>query len=224
VALAAARRGTDAARTVAKQSRTRLRLAIDLDVPRRIRERLRAAATQLADVDLRIRGQHQGDALATLRAGGIDALIGWGRMPYGPPVQTLPLDQVELVAVLRRDHLEAARAEMPREVFASYPFVMFEREPTPDVYDWLVTTATGRQPHQVRIEHVASLDDGSEAMLRGAEEGCGLTLVMGERFDPNKHPELMAVPFAPPLLHDVVLIWSPEHESAALLGLAELFR
>jgi DNA-binding transcriptional LysR family regulator len=224
LALAAAERGSKKIRELAQRSRPRLRLAVDLDVPDRIRERLRAAASALANVDLQVRRQHQGDGLRALQKEDVNALIGWGRMPYGPPVRTLPLDQVELVAAVRRDHPESARTEMSREVFASYPFVMFEREPTPDVHDWLVTAATGRQPDQVRIEQVSSLDDGSKAMLRGAERGCGLTLVTRERFDPQEHAELIPIPFAPPLLHDVILIWSPAHESPALLELAEALR
>jgi DNA-binding transcriptional LysR family regulator len=221
-ALHAAYRGADAARRVAAGTPFALSLAVDPDVPRRLVARVRRVSSELEEVELRVVRQHQGDALAAMHDGTLDGVVGWGRMPYGLPVRTLPLDQVEIVAVVRADHPEAARAEMPRSVFAAHSFVMFQREPTRDVHDWIVTAATGRQPEQLRIEHVPSLDDGSEAMLRGAEQGCGLTLVMRERFDAAEHPDLRAVPFSPPLMHDVLLIWPPDRESPQLQRFAAL--
>jgi DNA-binding transcriptional LysR family regulator len=221
-ALQAVDRGAEAARSAGRARRVELSIAVDLDIPRRVLQRIRSATSRLADVDLRVMRQHQGDALSALRDGPVDAVVGWARMPYGPPLRTLPIDQVEIVAVVRRDHPEAGRHEMPRALFAAHPFVMFRREPTSDVHDWLVTAATGRQPEQVRLEHVPSLDDGSEAMLRGAEQGCGLTLVARERFAADNHPDLIVMPFAPPLLHDVIVIWPPDRQPSVLMRFAEL--
>lgn len=221
-ALHAASRGADAARRAAAGTPFSLRLAVDPDVPRRVVARVRQVPSELEEIDVRVVRQHQGDALAALHDGTLDGIVGWGRMPYGLPVRTLPLDHVEIVAVVRADHPEAARAEMTRPVFAAHPFVMFRREPTRDVHDWIVSAATGRQPEQLRVEHVPSLDDGSEAMLRGAEQGCGLTLVMRERFDAAEHPNLKAVPFSPPLMHDILLIWPPDRESPPLQRFAAL--
>jgi DNA-binding transcriptional LysR family regulator len=221
-ALHAAGRGAEAARGAAGGASVALCLAVDPDAPRRVVQRVRALAAELPDVDLRVVRQHQGDALAAMHDGSVDGVVGWERMPYGPPVRTFPLDQVEIVAVLRRDHPEAGRSAMPRAVFAAHTFVMFRREPTSDVYDWLVTQATGRQPDQLSIEHVPSLDDGSDAMLHGAERGCGLTLVPRQRFEAAEHPGLVAIPFDPPLLHGSALIWRPDHEPPALLRFVEL--
>lgn len=212
-ALDAVRRGVVAARIAAEQRRARLCLGVDLDVPRRVLRRVHAAAAALTELDVRVVRQHQGDALAAMREGELDLVLGWARMPYGPPVRSQVVDGVEVVAVLRRDHPEATRTAMPRDVFARHPFVMFSRDPTADVFDWLVTNATGRQPEQLRIEQVPSLDDGTSAMLRGAAAGCGQTLAMRDGIDPDEHPELVAIPFAPPLLHEIKLIWAPATES-----------
>jgi DNA-binding transcriptional LysR family regulator len=215
-ALDAVRRGVAAARAAADRRRMRLCLGVDLDVPRRVLRRVHATAAELTELDVRVVRQHQGDALAAMREGELDLVLGWARMPYGPPVRSQVVDGAEVVAVLRRDHPEAHRTTMPRDVFARHPFVMFAREPTADVFDWLVTNATGRQPEQLQIEQVASLDDGTSAMLRGAATGCGLTLAMRDGIDPDEHPELVAIPFAPPLLHEIKLIWAPAAESASV--------
>jgi DNA-binding transcriptional LysR family regulator len=215
-ALDAVLRGVVAARAAAEQRRTRLCLGVDLDVPRRVLRRVHAAAAELTDFDVRVVRQHQGDALDAMHAGDLDLVLGWARMPYGPPVRSQVVDGAEVVAVVRRDHPEAHRTTMPRDVFARHPFVMFSREPSSDVFDWLVTNATGRQPEQLSIEQVASLDDGTSAMLRGAAAGCGLTLAMRDGVDPDEHPELVAIPFAPPLLHEIKLIRAPAAESEAV--------
>jgi DNA-binding transcriptional LysR family regulator len=212
-ALDAVQRGAAAARAAAARRRPRLCLGVDLDVPRRVLRRVHAAAAELTELDVRVVRQHQGDALAAMHEGELDLVLGWARMPYGPPVRSQVVDGVEVVAVLRRDHPEAHRTAMPREVFARHPFVMFTREPTTDVFDWLVTSATGRQPEQLQIEQVPSLDDGTSALLRGAAAGCGLTLAMREGVDRAEHPDLVPVPFAPPLLHEVQLMWAPAAES-----------
>jgi DNA-binding transcriptional LysR family regulator len=215
-ALDAARRGSAAARAAAEQQRTKVCLGVDLDMPRPVLRRVHAAAADLPDVDVRVVRQHQGDALPAMRRGDLDLVLGWQRMPYGPPVRSRVVDAAEIVAVLRRDHPEAGRSVMPREVFAGHQFVMFQREPTADVFDWLVSAATGRQPEQLRIEQVASLDDGTEAMLRGARTGCGLTLAARAQFRADEHPDLVAIPFDPPLLHDVTMIWVPETETTSV--------
>jgi DNA-binding transcriptional LysR family regulator len=216
IAVQAASRGAEAARAAAQSATPLLRVAIEIDVPERVLERVREFAAAHPDIDLRLVRQHQGDALAALHDQIVDLAIGWARMPYGPPVRTVAIDAVEMVAVLPRDHPEAGRRAMPREVFATYPFVMFQRKSTPDVFDLLVTAATGRQPEQLEIEEVASLDDGTRAILRSAVQRRCMAMVIGERFDPTEFAKLRALPFAPPLIHDVTLIWSPAHESDAV--------
>ena len=221
VAVDAARRGAAAARAAVSPPSVTLCLGVDLDMPRRVLRRIHTAAAELPEVNVRVLRQHQGDALAAMREGKLDLVLGWERMPYGPPVRTRVVDAAEVVAVLRRDHPEAHRSVMPREVFAAHHFVMFQREPTTDVFDWLVTAATGRRPDQLRIEQVASLEDGTEAMLRGATTGCGLTLAMCDVFREDEHPDLVAVPFDPPLRHDITLIWGPEQESPGVRAFAD---
>jgi DNA-binding transcriptional LysR family regulator len=218
-ALQAASRGADAARAAAERAAPILRVAVEIDVPQRVLARLRDFAADHPEIDLRLVRQHQGDALAALHEQIVDLAIGWARMPYGPPVRTVAIDTVEMVAVLHREHPEARRRAMPREVFATYPFVMFQRKSTPDVFDLLVTAATGRQPEQLEIDEVASLDDGTTAILRRAVQRRSMAMVIGERFDPTAFPKLRSLPFAPPLNHDVTLIWSPAHESDAIRAL-----
>jgi DNA-binding transcriptional LysR family regulator len=215
-ALQAAERAASAARAAADGAGATLCLSVDLDVPRRVLGRVHSCAAEMSDVELRLRREHQGDALASLHAGRIDLVLGWARIPHGPPVRTVAIDSAEVLAVMRRDHPEAHRDRMPRDVFAAHRFVMFSRRPTTDVFDWLVTAATGRQPEQLDIVEVPSLEDGTGAMLRAAARGPGLTLAIRDAFDSAEHPDLVAVPFDPPLHHDVTLIWLPQRESGAV--------
>jgi len=213
-ALAALARGQAAART-ATGVVAPLRLGVDLDMPARVLERVHRFSRQPGGVPIRLAKQHQGDALTALRDGQLDVLLGWQRMPYGPTVCTLVVDTVELLAVVPQGHPEAGRSCMPRDVFAAHPIVMFDREPTPDVHDWIVTSATGRQPDQLDIRHVSSLDHGATAMLAAAAAGDGLTVAAAESID-GRHSTLTAVPFDPPLRHDVLLIWIPGQETDAV--------
>jgi DNA-binding transcriptional LysR family regulator len=215
-----AERGVEAVRALTGMGAL-LRVAVDPDLPPRVLGRVHAFAASHPGIELRVVRMHQGEALPALHDGGVDVVLGWARMPYGAPVHTLVIDAVEIAAVVRRDHPEAGRAAMPREAFARHRFVMFRREPTADVFDWLVTAATGRQPDQLEIDQVASLEDGTAAMLRGAEQGCGLTLAIAELFRQERHPTLTAIPFEPPLRHDVTLIWTPVRESAAVRAFAD---
>jgi hypothetical protein len=48
---------------------------------------------------MRIAEQHSGDALAGLREGQLDVLLGWQRTAYGAIVSTLVLDTVERVTM-----------------------------------------------------------------------------------------------------------------------------
>jgi DNA-binding transcriptional LysR family regulator len=215
IAVQAASRGADAARAAAASAAPVLRVVVEIDVPQRVLA-LRDFATAHPEIELRLVRQHQGDALSALHEGNVDLAIGWARMPYGAPVRTAVIDAVEIIAVLHHHHPEAGRAVMRREVFARYPFVMFQRDATPDVFDLLVTAATGLQPEQLEIEEVVSLDDGTTAMLRRAADRRTMTLAIRERFDATAYPQLTAVRFAPTLTHDITLIWSPAHESDAV--------
>jgi DNA-binding transcriptional LysR family regulator len=221
-AIQAAQRAALAAQRSATSAQATLRVAADLDLPPRINARLRTFAQMRPDIELRLVRQHQGDALAALHADQVDAVVGWGRMPYGPPVRSLTVDAEEVLAVLRDDHPEAHRRTIPRELFGRRQFVMVERERSSDVFDWLAAAAGARQPEQLRIQQVKSLEDGAGAMLRAATRGCGQTLVPRAGFDPDAHPRLGTRSFEPPLLHDIVLIWTTTSERPAIHDLGAL--
>ena len=222
-AVQAAQRAEMGAQRSATSAPATLRLAADIDLPARIMARLRNFAQMRPDIELRLVRQHQGDALAALHADQVDAVVGWGRMPYGPPIRSLTVDAEEVLAVLRDDHPEVHRRTIPRELFGRRQFVMVQREPSSDVYDWLVAAASARQPEQLQIQQVQSLEDGPGAVLRAAARGCGQTLVPRAGFDPEAHPRLRTRSFEPPLLHDIVLMWTAESESAAIHDLGASF-
>ena len=219
-ALHAVDRGARAARDADARRRARVTVAVDLDVPTRITQNLHRCAERLPDVDLRIVRQHQMDAMTALRGDSVDAVLGWARLADGPPLKTSRVGAAQILAILRRDHVEAARLVMPRSVFAQHPFVMFRRE-TSDVFDWLVTNATGRQPEQLDIEEVEALDNAMSAVLHGAVAGCGMTMAIEDAFEPNKHPDLVGIPFEPPLLHDARLMWTAANETPPIRALAQ---
>lgn len=224
-ALHAAQRAATRAREAAAGVRPPLDLGVDLDVPERLIEHVRTFVAAREDVDVRIVRQHQAAALAALHEQRLDVVLGWARVPHGPPVRSLIVDSVEILAVMRRDHPEAARASMPRDTFARHRFVMFPADSSADVYEWLVTAATGRRPEQLDIHHVPSLESGTAAMLRAAAAagGCGQTLAIREVVEATNDPRLRAVSFAPPLFHDVTLMWAPERESALVRDFAAHF-
>ncbi len=219
-AVLAAQRAELAAQRASRGGPAVLRIAADLDLPARVMQQVRSFAQERPDIELKVVRQHQGDALTALHDEQVDAVVGWGRMPYGPPLRSLTVDVEEVLAVLRDDHPELDRVAMPREVFGRRQFVMFQREPSSDVFDWLVVAAAGRQPEQLRIQQVQSLEDGAGAMLRAAARGCGQTVVAGAGFDPAAHPRLRTRPFEPPLLHDIVVMWTAESESPPVRALA----
>lgn len=219
-AVLAAQRAELAARRAAGGTPAVLRLAVDLDLPARVMQQVRSFAQERPDIELKVVRQHQGDALGALHEEVVDAVVGWARMPYGPPLRSLAVDAEEVLAVLRDDHPEVGREAMPREVFGRRQFVMFQREPSSDVYDWLVVAVSGRQPEQLRIQQVRSLEDGSGAMLRAAARGCGQTIVAGAAFDAQRHPRLRTLPFDPPVRHDIVVMWTAGSETAAVRSLA----
>jgi hypothetical protein len=101
---------------------------------------------------LRIAANTRGSALAPLHAGQVDVVVGWGRMPDGPPVRSLTVDAEEILAVVRDDHPGARTS-----------------------------------------------------------------------FDPDAHPRLGTRSFHPPLLHDIVLMWTAESESPAIHDLGASF-
>jgi DNA-binding transcriptional LysR family regulator len=220
-ALHAAERGALAARSLARTQRAALYLAVDVDVPRRTLGKVRTFAAGHPELDVRVTRQHQGHALRALHAGEVDVVLGWTRMPYGPPVRTAAIDSAELVVALREDHPEAGCRSMTRQTFGRYPFAMFERASSTDIYDWIVIAATGRQPDQVDAREVHSLYDGCEAMLRGALIGCGMTVAIRDTFEAMRLSGLRAVPFAPPLSHDILAIWTPQGETPWVRALAE---
>jgi DNA-binding transcriptional LysR family regulator len=223
-ALQAASRGAEAAVTATREAAPVLRVAIEIDVPQRVVGRLHGFAAANAHIDLRVTRQHQGDALEALHEQVVDLTIGWAQLPYGPPVRTVAIDAVEMLAVLHRDHPEAGRDAMPREVFGAHRFVMFQRSSGPDaLFDLLVTAATGRQLEQLDIDEVATLDDGTAAIVRRAAQQRTMTVVIAERFDAGEYPQMKTMPFAPPLTHDVTLIWSPAHESDAVRAFVSHF-
>ncbi|MTD45517.1 LysR family transcriptional regulator [Conexibacter sp. W3-3-2] len=220
-AVAAAHRAALAAQRVTDTAPAVLRVAVDLDLPERVLQQIRLFSQIRSEIELKVVRQHQGDALDALHGDQVDLVVGWGRMPYGPPLRSLTLDSEEILAVLRDDHPEAVRPAMTRDAFGRGQFVMFEREQSADVFDWLAVAAAGRQPEQLRIQQVRSLDDGASAMLRSAGRGCGQTIVAASRFDAAAHPRLRTIPFDPPLRHEIVAMWTAESESAAVLALAD---
>jgi DNA-binding transcriptional LysR family regulator len=149
-AVQAAQRAAVAAQRSATGAQVTLRVAADLDLPARIIARLRNFAQMRPDIELRLVRQHQGDALAALHADQVDAVVGWGRMPYGPPIRSLTVDAEEVLAVLRDDHPEAHRPTIARELFGRRQFVMVQREPSPDVYDWLSPRRAPASPSSCR--------------------------------------------------------------------------
>ena len=223
VALQAAQRAATQAREADAATERVLDLAVDLDVPARLLDRIHRFAADQPDIEVRVVRQHQGAALAALHAGRCDVVLGWARVPHGQPVRSQIVDSVEIVAVLRRDHPYAGRASLSRADFARNRFAMFSPVASADVYEWLVTAATGSQPDQLDIDHVASLDNGTSAMLRAAEAGCGQTLAIREAFEAERGDALVAARFSPPLFHDVTLMWAPERESQAVGALATWF-
>lgn len=106
-------------------------------------------------------------------------------------------------------------------MFARHSFVLFERRSSADVFDLLISALTGRQREQLQVHEAPSFDDGTDAILRAAVEGPGLTVAVREMFEPVRHPELRAVPFAPPHTHDVVLMWRPDRDSPGLRAVVE---
>lgn len=220
LALASAQRAERAGRQAATGVQERLEISVNIDLPARVVERARELLAALDDVDVRVVRQHQGEGLRDLREGAVDVVLGWASLPGGAPLRAVPVASDELRAIVRSDHpLAGVGDRVTRKAFARHRFVMFRREQSPDLFDWMVKAATGQDRAGLQIDEIAPLDDGGAAMVSAAATGPGLGMLHTGVFERASSPFMLTLPFAPPVYHDITLTWRPEAETAAVRAL-----
>jgi DNA-binding transcriptional LysR family regulator len=178
--------------------------------------RVRFPEVQVSLVEMAPAVQHQ-----ALQAGSLD--IGFTRGLQTPDAATLRFEHFEterLFAALVRYHPLAKRRKLSMQELADERFVLNDRKYSPVVFDKVITLCAeaGFSP---KIGATASVSSGVLALV---EAGEGLA-ILPEGSQIFGTEELVFVPLADhSAFVDLVIAWSPQHETAVLRSFIDLAR
>jgi DNA-binding transcriptional LysR family regulator len=178
--------------------------------------RVRFPEVQVALVEMAPAIQHQ-----ALQAGSID--VGFTRGLQPSETATLRSEHFvteRLYAVLVKNHRLAKRRNIAMRELADERFVLNDRKYSPLVFDKVITLCSeaGFSP---RIGATASVSSGVLALV---EAGEGLA-ILPEGSQRLSTEELVFVPLADRTAYvDIVVAWSPQHESPVLRSFLDLAR
>jgi DNA-binding transcriptional LysR family regulator len=178
--------------------------------------RVRFPEVQVALVEMAPAIQHQ-----ALQAGSID--VGFTRGVQPSETATLRSEHFvteRLYAVLVKNHRLAKRRNIAMRELADERFVLNDRKYSPLVFDKVITLCSeaGFSP---RIGATASVSSGVLALV---EAGEGLA-ILPEGSQRLSTEELVFVPLADRTAYvDIVVAWSPQHESPVLRSFLDLAR
>jgi len=185
--------------------------------PRLIKEfRRRYSGVQLSLVEMAPAVQHQ-----ALQAGVID--VGFTRPvqpPYTMQLRSEHFQTERLCAVLLKSHRLARQRKVFIRELAEDPFILNDRKYSPAVFDKVIDlcASAGYSP---RISGTATVSPGIVALVE-AGEGVAI-LPEGARAVGGE--ELVFVPLADrDAFIDMVVAWSPQHETRVLHSFLELVR
>lgn len=203
-------------------TRTTLRIGIDIVCPPEVIARLRRFGSVRADVELRLHIQQQDDVLGDLLDGRVDLGIVWTGLPAGSDaIGCEPFTAVELHGVVGADDPLAGRERLARSDLSGRRLVTYapSRETRP-FYDFFLSRFTDERGRSPEVTHVPVLDDAQAAMLDTVERHGGFTFcVAGDRSGVDGR-RLVARPFEPPVVADLVVLWRSGRRPALLRELA----
>jgi DNA-binding transcriptional LysR family regulator len=201
------------------------RLGADIDFPQHIVDGLRRFGSASDEAELRLTVQQQDELLEGVLDGRLDAAVVW----TGPPADEHALDwasltSVELNGVIRRDDPLASRTALPLDGLADHHVALFRpTSGTRPFYDWFLAALSRPERSVPRVVHVAELDAAQEAMLQAVTAGGGFTVSAQGDVWWSAHPELLALPFDPPLRVNLALVWRRGADAAARHDLVAYF-
>jgi len=171
---------------------------------------------QVSLVELAPAMQHQ-----ALQAGMID--VGFTRplqSPYAMVLRSEHFQTERLCAVLLRSHRLAKKRKVPVRELSEERFILNDRKYSPAVFDKVIALCAGAG-FSPRISTTATVSSGVLALVE-AGEGVAV-LPQGAQALSSK--ELAFVPLADPNASiDMVIAWSPQHETPVLRSFLELAR
>lgn len=197
-------RGIAAARRAAGRA-ARFTVAVEFDLGDAWLDAIRRHAAGGRPFRIRVVRLHEAHALEALRAGEIDAALHW----TPPAVSGLPgrrVGEVPALIAMRGDHPLAARPVLSREDLAGRPFVMFDRDDSPTLWDHYADLITGGRPREMVAAGIPTMG-ASQPMLLDAVRGTDrLTLVTRDFWAGADRDGLAALALDPPLALPV--FWS----------------
>jgi DNA-binding transcriptional LysR family regulator len=186
-------------------------------LPALVREfRVRFPQVQISLIEMAPALQHQ-----ALRAGSLDIGFTRGLQPWeAATLRSEHFVTERLYAVLVKNHPLAKRRNIAIKELADERFVLNDRKYSPLVFDKVITLCSeaGFSP---RIGATASVSSGVLALV---EAGEGLA-ILPEGSQMLSTEELVFVPLAERTAFvDLVIAWSPQHESPVLRSFLDLAR
>lgn len=211
----------------AGRPRAHLRVGVDVDTPTGLARRVRQFGLTRTDLDVRVTVQQQDDLLRELADGRLQLMIGWIGPPADEPgIAWAPLLGVELHGVVAAHDSLAGGDCLPRSALVGHCLAMYEptRETRP-FYEFFLACFTPLDGGAtVAVGHIPPFDDAQEAMLNMVDNDGGFTFCLPGELGAGTHPNLVELPFDPPVRADLVAMWLRHQEPQALGNLLSFLR
>lgn len=212
--LDAIERGIVAARRAAGRP-GRLTLAVEFDLGDGWVDAIRAYAGGGRPFRVRVVRLHEAHVLEALRDGEVDGAVHWT-----PPARSgfhgRMVGRVPALIAMERGHPLAARDALVREDLAGRPFVMFDRDESPGLWEDYAGLLTGGRPQDLAATDALTVGAAQRAMLDAVRGTGRLTLVTRDFWAAAARDDLVALPLRPALALPVY--WSTPHDDGESWG------
>jgi len=222
VAVRLASEAEAAAHAAAAHTAGVVRLALDVDVPAQVRADLAAFQREHANIEVRASVVDYPLAIEDLRAGAIDAVLGWVGGFEGNQLASTVVAHLEPVAVLHRDNQHAQQASIERAEMAQSPLALFRRELGPEAHDFVVNAIAPAAPKHFQVVELPNVADSFASMLQAVAEDPRLVSIVDPTYLEGKQfPELVFMPIDPPIRVPLLLFWRNDDAAAPVNLLRE---
>jgi len=211
-----------AAHTAAAHSTGVIRLALDVDVPAEVRADVAAFQRAYGQIEVRASVVDYPLAIQDLRAGTLDAVLGWVGGFEGDQLASAVVAHLEPVAVLHRDNRHAQEASIERAKMAESPLALFPRELGPEAHDSLVHAIAPAAPNNVQVVELPNVADSFASMLQAVAEDPRLVSIVDPAYLEGKEfRDLVFLPIDPPIRVPLLLFWRNDDAAAPVEMLRE---
>ncbi|MCC6832082.1 MAG: LysR family transcriptional regulator substrate-binding protein [Thermoleophilia bacterium] len=176
----------------------RITLAVEFDLGEAWVDAIRAYAGAGRPFRVRVVRLHEAHVLEALREGGVDGAVHWT-----PPARSgLPgriLGRVPALIAMDGGHPLAARRTITLRDLAGHPFVMFDRDESPGLWEDYAGLLTAGRPHELAATDAVTVGASQGAMLDAVRGTRRLTFVTRDFWAAADARDLVAVPLRPAL-------------------------